>query len=303
VRVVGIGQCSWDYLAVVDSFPQVDTKAEVSDWQEQGGGPVATALVALARLGLSCDFFGIVGDDPAGDKIRTSFCSEGIGTTGLLTRVNATSQTAFIAIERGTASRTIFWQRPSGKPLLPAELPAGFLSGCNFLLLDGLLTEASLWAARQARESGVPVMLDAGRNRPGMLETAGMCDYVVASEQFARDLGWDGTGEGIAAIAVGIGSEVLTVTRGNLGSITWHDGEIITVPAFPVAAIDTTGAGDVFHGGYIFGLLRGMELSDTIRFASAVAALKCSRIGGRAGIPGTSAVIRFLSQHGIMLQL
>ena len=303
VRVVGIGQCSWDYLAVVDSFPTVDTKAEVHEWQEQGGGPVATALVTLARLGIPCDFFGIVGDDSAGDKIRSSFHSEGIDTTGLLTRENATSQTAFIAVELDTACRTIFWQRPSGKPLLPAELPDGFLSGCNFLLLDGLLTEASLWAARQAREHGIPVMLDAGRNRPGMLETAGMCDYVVASEQFALDLGWDGTSEGLAAIAVSIGSEVLTVTRGTQGSMTWHDGEIITVPAFPVTAIDTTGAGDVFHGGYIFGLLRGMELPDTIRFASAVAALKCSRIGGRAGIPDENSVIKFLARYGILLQL
>jgi ribokinase len=303
VRVVGIGQCSWDYLAVVDSFPAADTKAEVHEWQEQGGGPVATALVALARLGIPCDFSGIVGDDAEGDKIRASFLAEGVETTGLLTREKTTSQKAFIAIERHTARRTIFWQRPSGRPLRPEELRADLLNECHFLLLDGLLTEASLCAARQARDNGVPVMLDAGRNRPGMLETAKMCDYVVASEQFALDLGWDGTGEGLSAIAVGIGSEVFTVTRGALGSMTWHGGGILTVPAFPVAAVDTTGAGDVFHGGYIFGILQGLALPDTIRFASAVSALKCTRIGGRAGIPTLSETLGFLKQNGIPLRL
>ncbi len=303
MRVVGIGQCSWDYLAVVDSFPAVDTKVEVRDWQEQGGGPVATALVALTRLGIPCDFYGITGDDPEGEKIRGSLLAEGVSTTGLLTRENAASQTAFIAIEEGTASRTIFWRRPSGMPLLPDELPHGFLDPCDFLLLDGLLAEASLFAARQARERGVPVMLDAGRSRPGMLETARHCDYVVASEQFALDLGWDGTTHGLHALAVSVGPGVFTVTRGNLGSITWHDGELIAIPAFPVAAVDTTGAGDVFHGGYIFGLLRGMDLADTIRFASAMAAMKCTRLGGRAGIPGEQEVAGFLERHGIRIRL
>lgn len=303
MRVVGIGQCSWDYLAEVDSYPVVDSKVEVRDWQEQGGGPVATALVALARFGIPCDFYGIVGDDPEGDKIRRSLLEEGISTAGLLTRMNAASQIAFIAVEGGTASRTIFWRRPTGMPLLPAELQPGFLDSSDFLLLDGLLADASLFAAFEARKRGVPIMLDAGRNRPGMLETAGLCDYVVASEQFALDLGWDGATGGIHALAAAVGAGVFTVTRGSLGSITWHDGEIITIPAFPVAAVDTTGAGDVFHGGYIFGLLQGMNLADTIRYASAAAAMKCTRIGGRAGIPNHREVVCFLARHGIRIEV
>lgn len=298
MRVVGIGQCSWDYLAVVDSFPEVDTKTEVRDWQEQGGGPVATALVTLARLGIPCDFYGIIGDDTEGAKIRNSLVADGVSTTGLLTRENAASQTAFIAIEGCTANRTIFWRRPTGNPLLPDELPNGFLDSCDFLLLDGLLAESSQFAALRARELGVPVMLDAGSNRPGMLETARLCDYVVAAERFALDLGWDGTSAGLQSLAVALGSRVLTVTMGNRGSITWHEGTIIEMPAFRIAAVDTTGAGDVFHGGYIYGLLRGMGPAETIRFASAMAAIKCTRIGGRAGIPNASEVFSFLARHG-----
>lgn len=298
MRVVGIGQCAWDYLAVVDSFPMVDTKQEVLEWQEQGGGPAATALVTLARLGIPCEFFGITGDDPEGERIRESLLSEGIEFRNSIIRCNASSQTAFIAIERGSGTRTIFWRRPSGDPLLPEELPADCLDGCDFLLLDGLMSEVSLFAAHRARELGIPVMLDAGRVRPGMVELAGLCDYLVAAEQFALDLGWDGQPENFLSTARKLAAPVVTITLGKQGSVTFREDEIIPVPAFSVESVDTTGAGDVFHGGYLFGILRGLALTDTIRFASAVAALKCTRIGGRAGIPHLAEALRFLAEKG-----
>jgi sulfofructose kinase len=302
MRVVGIGQCSWDYLAVVDSFPASDTKAEVSDWQEQGGGPAATALVTLARLGVPCDFHGVVGDDQEGEKIRKSLISEGVGISCLVTRLNALSQKAFIAIEKSTAKRTIYWERPSGPPLLPEELPGSLFNDCSFLLLDGLMSEVSLFAANRARTLGIPIMLDAGKVRPGMLEIAGLCDYLVASEQFALDLGWDGNPADFQDHANRLGAAVVTITLGGQGSITYRGSEIILTRAFQVDALDTTGAGDVFHGAYIFGLLRGLDLTDTILFASAVAALKCRRIGGRTGIPDKAESLQFLAENGITMQ-
>ncbi|HOP41068.1 MAG TPA: PfkB family carbohydrate kinase [Geobacteraceae bacterium] len=303
MRVVGIGQCSWDYLATLDTFPAVDTKKEVGDWQEQGGGPVATALVALSRLGISCNFHGAIGDDPEGRKIRESLHGEGVETAGLMVRKHAVSQKAFIAIERGSAKRTIFWQRPTGTPLLAEELPETFLDDCGFLLLDGLMADVSLFAARTARKRGIPVMLDAGKVRPGMLEVAAHCDYVVASEQFALDLGWDGIADSFREEAGRLRAPVVTITLGERGSITFQDGDTMTIPAFPVDALDTTGAGDVFHGGYIFGLLHGLALADTIRFASAAAAMNCTGIGGRSGIPGLTEALDFLATRGFILQL
>jgi len=303
MRVVGIGQCSWDYLGTIDAYPHPDTKQEVREWQEQGGGPVATALVALARMGIPCDFCGIVGDDLEGDRIRRSLREEGIGTDGLLARKGAISQKAFIAVEIGCGSRTIFWARPSGGPLLPQELQPEFLDGCSFVHLDGLLTEVSLYAAGEARKRGIPVMLDAGKMRPGMLEIASVCDYVVAARQFALDLGWDGTPDGLFPLSDRLGPAVFTVTLGNRGSFTRCGDRIIHIPAFPVPEVDTTGAGDVFHGGFIFGLLKGLDLADTIRFASALAALKCTRIGGRAGIPPLEETASFLKRNGWSLPL
>jgi sulfofructose kinase len=296
--VAGIGQCSLDYLAVIDIYPQVDTKKEVLEWVEQGGGPVATALVALSRLGIPCRFYGVTGDDYAGKKIKQSLINEGIDVKGLIAREKAISQLAFIAIEKGTARRTIFWKRPSGEALREEELGADFLESTGFLLLDGLMKDVSIYAAKKANAINIPVMLDAGRARPGMLETARLSDYVVASEEFANDLGWDLNSEVLQKEKEKLGVRSLTVTMGERGSITFSNSEFFQIPAFTVKAVDATGAGDVFHGGYIYGILQGWDIRDTITFASALAAMKCTKIGGRTGIPDLSGVIKFLKDQG-----
>lgn len=299
--VAGIGQCSWDYLAVVNVYPLVDTKKEVIEWQEQGGGPVATALVTLSRLGIQCRFYGVTGDDYAGEKIKHSLISDDIDVRGLVKRERTTSQIAFIAIEKGTAKRTIFWKRPSGEAFKKEELGSDFLEGVNFLLLDGLMKDVSLYAATRARENNVPIMLDAGRARTGMLEIAKISDYVVASEEFAEYLGWRFTQEALQHEKEKLGVKVLTLTLGEKGSITVSDDQFFRVPAFMVKTVDTTGAGDVFHGGYIYGLLQNWDLKDTVIFASALAGMKCTRIGGRSGIPKLNEVKEFLLEKGYVI--
>ncbi len=299
MAVVGIGQCAWDILAMVDTIPQVDTKKEVLLWEEQGGGPVATALATLSHLGVPCRFHGIIGDDREGAAIRQSLREEGVYVSGLVTRSNASSQTAFIVIEKSAATRTIFWKRPTGEPLSPEELPRDFLEGADFLLLDGLMKDVSLFAARWAKEAGIPVVLDAGRVREGTLELARLSDYVVGSEEFARELCWR---DDAAQFKIEIKKHsfgITTITLGAQGSVTYADDKVIIIPAFPVETVDTTGAGDVFHGGYIYGLLRKWNLEATVRFASAVAAMKCRKVGGRSGIPRPAEVQQFLEERGI----
>jgi len=188
MNVVGLGQCSLDHIFVVDSFPVPDSKKEVVEWTICGGGPVATALVSLARLGVNCSFHGIAGDDESGKKIEESLRIENVGVKGLIIRPGANSQVAFITVEKESGKRTIFWKRPSGRPLTPEEIPEDFLDNADFLLLDGLMAEASIYTAKRAQEKNIPVMLDAGKMRKGMLELASMCDYVVASEEFGREL-------------------------------------------------------------------------------------------------------------------
>jgi ribokinase len=297
MAVVGIGQCSWDYLAEVDSYPPKNTKKEVLRWEEQGGGPVATALVTLSRLGIPSRFHGIVGADDAGEKIRQSLAKENIGVSGLLKRDGARSQRAFIAIEKTSGTRTIFWKRPSGKELAPDELGSSLLEKDDFVLLDGLMGDVSLYATEKAKRMHIPVMLDAGRLRAGMMDIASRCDYVVASEEFAKELGWNDNATHFRQKVHKLGFRVTTITLGERGSVTFLGDEIIEVPAFRVDVVDTTGAGDVFHGGYIYGLLQGWNIKRCLKFASAAAALKCREIGGRAGIPSLSEVMRFLEEQ------
>ena len=293
MKVIGLGQCSLDNLFIIDSFPAPDTKKEIIEHETAGGGPVATALVGLSRLGIACDFYGITGDDEAGSKIRESLRVENVNINGLIKRTGTASQVAFIAIEKQSGKRTIFWKRPSADPLRPDELPDSFPEGADFLLIDGLMTEVSIHAARKAREKNIPVMLDAGSIREGMIELARLSDYVVCSEEFAREF-TDSTGplEPVKAILQmqSLGARAATITLGEKGSITVCRDDIFRTPAFSVDVVDTTGAGDVFHGGYIYGLLQKWDIRKVARFASAFAALKCRKLGGRAGMPGLKEV-------------
>lgn len=297
MKVVGIGQCALDNLFIIDSFPVPDTKKEVLEWTIAGGGPVATALASLSRLGVECDFHGITGDDEAGEKIRTSLLTENVHINGLISRPGSDSQVAFIAVEKESGKRTIFWKRPSAAPLTPDELPDNFLDRADFLHIDGLMHEASVHAVKKARKRNIPVMLDAGRMRENMMELAHMCDYVVGSEEFAREFSGSDSFEPEKVIRQmeTFGAKAVTITLGEKGSITLSDNKIFTTPAFTVDVVDTTGAGDVFHGGYIYGLLQKWDIMEVVRFASAFAALKCRKLGGREGIPELKETMDFLN--------
>ncbi len=302
MKVVGLGQCAFDNLFTIDSFPAPDTKKEIIEYETAGGGPVATALVSLSRLGVDCSYYGIAGDDEAGEKIRQSLEFDGINTDGLIKRPNSHSQVAFIAIEKDTGKRNIFWKRPSGAPYSPDELPDDFLDHTDILHTDGLMAEASIYAAKQAIKKNIPVVVDAGRIREGMLELADLCNYFVCSEEFAREFeGKSASFDPEKAIQKmnSIKAETVTITLGSKGSITRNNNNIFKTPAFNVNVVDTTGAGDVFHGGYIYGLLNKWDIKKVVNFASAFAALKCTKLGGRDGIPELSKVFTLLTSSNI----
>lgn len=292
MKVAGLGQCSLDFIASLPRFPKEDTKMEALGLTVQGGGPVATALVSLSRLGARTYFMGVVSKDSAGGEIIEGLKDEGVDVSRLKVRRAGDSQRAFILVNGKTGSRTILWKRPSAPMLKPAELRTEFIKGKDMLLLDGLMIRASLKAARIAKRLQIPVMLDAGRMREGMMELASLSDYIVASEEFSKDIS-NRPEDTLRKLAL-LHPKAVTVTLGERGSLTWHDGEVFRTPAFKVKAVDSTGAGDVFHGGYIYALLRGWDLRKTLLFSSAFAALKCRTPGGRAGIPGLNETLRFM---------
>ncbi len=290
-QVVGLGQCAIDYLGVVDRYPKIDTKKRLRKFEIQGGGPVATALVGLSRWGISTSFIGKVSDDDFGKFITKGLLDAGVDVSGLVVEPGKNSQFAFIAVEQNTGHRNIFWTRGDTKPLMESEINWEQIGQARILHLDGLMMEASLAAARYAKKRGITIVLDAGSLKEGMLDLAGLSDYLITSEKFAEKyIGEHNPRKAVRQMYGKLGPRVVGVTLGKLGSITMSDQGLYTLPAYSVPVEDTTGAGDIFHGGFIYGVLRGWGVEQTVKFATAAAGLKCRKLGGRTSIPDLTEI-------------
>ena len=288
-EVVGVGHAAVDYLGVVPRYPEADAKIELEEFSLQGGGPVATALVTLSTLGIETAFVGVISDDDFGLFIRQGLREVGVDTSCLVVVPGQVSPMSFIAVERSSGRRTIFYTRGDVPSMSPEQLPLDRIAAARVLHVDGLQMEAQIAAARYARQNGVTVVYDAGSPRPGMDELIAATDVLVASERFAAEVGGGALAESLKALqARGPNSVVITI--GEDGSVGMEDGETYILPAIPIEAVDTTGAGDVYHGAFIYGLLQGWDLRERMRFANAAAGLKCRMLGGRAGIPERSQI-------------
>ena len=282
-HVFGIGQCSLDYIGLISAYPLPDVKCEFSNLTIQGGGPVATALVALKRWGLDCHMAGVTGDDSFGAQIAASLREEDIDTNGLTTRPKGISQFAFVVSEPQRARRTIFWQRPTGRALQPEEIDVDLLLKSSALHVDGLFPEASIFACRKAKEAGIPVIVDAGTLREGMPEIAKFSDCFVTSETFSN--AFAETHQETCQKLADMGIRLTGVTLGARGYLALIDGRFIYREAYPVNAIDTTGCGDVFHAGLTYGIVHGWNAEKSLDLGAWAAGLVSTQIGGRSGIP------------------
>lgn len=295
IQVIGLGQACLDCLAGIPSYPPEDDKVELSDIQFQCGGPASTALVTLARLDIPTAFFGSISDDPYGVEILKGLNNESIETSHLKITPGYTSQFAFIAITEKSGNRTIFWHRGSVPPLKPADVDLRSYSGAKILHLDDVMIEASMAAVHEAKNIGLKVVMDAGTMREGTGELASLVDILIASQKFAESLSGPGVSPEVALDDLRqLGPKEVVITLGSEGSIGWDGEKVIYQKAFPVEAKDTTGAGDVYHGAYIYGQLQGWNMAACMHFASAVSAIKCKEIGARKGIPHMDEVRAFM---------
>jgi ribokinase len=294
-EVVGVGHCAADYLGVVEAYPAVDSKIELSQFSMQGGGPVATALVTLSTLGVETSFIGKISDDEFGRFIHQGLRESGVDTRGLVIEPGFVSPFSFIAVESRTGKRTVFWTRGDLPPLLPQQVRLDVVESARVLHVDGLAIEAQLHAARHARARGITVVFDAGSPREGMDELLGCCDVLIASERFAAEYGGGALGESLKALRAR-GPKTVVITIGSDGSVGIEGEETYVAPAHEVEAVDTTGAGDVYHGAFIYGMLRGMKFRERMHFANVAAALKCRALGGRAGIPTLEEIDREMGE-------
>ncbi len=296
--VVGLGFCSLDDLGLVPHLPRLDEGTPLLDVSRQGGGPVAQALVTLARLGAATGFVGRLGDDDVGHQIRAEMTAEGVDLSRVQVVPDATSARCIILVDQPSGKRSICASRGTAGEVPVAGLDLAYLCSGRFLHLDGSHGEAALVAARAARAAGVGVCLDAGTPDPRQFALVPLIEILIVGERFAAAAAPDGDVRTGAACLRALGPRIVVVTRGEHGSLTETADGTFHTPGFRVPVVDTTGAGDVFHGAYLFGLLRGWELDDVAEFASASAALKCRMLGGRAGIPTLAEVVAFLREHG-----
>ncbi|MFO8091059.1 MAG: PfkB family carbohydrate kinase [Desulfatiglandaceae bacterium] len=298
VKVVGFGQASFDFLGQLSRYPQEDHKCELKDLATGCGGPAATAMVTLSRLGVQTSFIGAVGDDRFGAEIIRFLETEKVDISFLKSIPGCMSQLAFIAVT-AAGSRTIFWHRGTVPSPEPSEIDLSPFTGARVLHLDGLKIEASIAAARQAKSMGITVVLDAGTFREGTDLLLPLVDILIASERFAVPLVGVGKASDAEAIKtlVSFGPTQVVITQGARGSVGFDGGEIIHQTAFNVKAVDTTGAGDVYHGAYIYRFLEGEDIAGCMKFASAAAAYKCTVSGNLKGVPHLEQVLEIMNHE------
>lgn len=297
--VVGMGDAAMDVLAVVERLPALDEKIHALEMDRQGGGPVATALTVVARMGFRAAFAGQVGDDFAGQFIIDEFKREGIDLRGEVVHPRTESQISLILVDRPTAKRTVVSGRGKLAEALCDRLRHEMSRKGKILHVDGYDMDAAICFADECKMAGGIVVYDAGSVKEGSPELLARTDVAVVSRAFADKMFGHQDWEAACRALTEMGPSYAGVTLGGEGAVGLDGEDFFEVPAFKVEPlVDTTGAGDVFHGALDVGILNGWDFKTCMTFASAVAAMKCRRLGGRAGIPTFEEATAFLNERG-----
>lgn len=282
----------------VREFPPLGGKERLLSSEMQAGGQVATALVTCQRLGLQTRYFGKVGDDLAGRFQLASLKREGVDTRFVRVARRTPNQIGIIIVDQKSGERTVFWDRHPNLAITPRELDAAAIRSAQALHLDGCDVEACCQAARWARAAGIPVVADLDTVYKKVERLFPLLDYLIASANFPPAFtGIDDPLLALKSMAREFKIPVAGVTLGHDGALIYSDGRVLYSPGFAVKAVDTTGAGDVFHGALVYGLLEGWDIGKTLDFSNAMAALNCTRLGARGGI-ATRAAAEELMANG-----
>lgn len=287
--IVGVGLNATDTLIPLPFFPASGAKVEFHSASILPGGQVASAMIACQRWGLQTRYVGKLGDDSAAALHRTEFAKAGVDTR-LITAPGCASQQAFILVE-DSGERTVLWKRDDRLILRPAELQREWIVDARALHLDGHDTAAALTAATWARAAGIPVIADLDNLYPGVEALLEKIDYLIVSRNIPGQLTHtSGLKDALIKMQQRCGCRLTAATLGEEGVLAWDGRNFACAPAFQVNVVDTTGAGDIFHAGFIYGLLQEWSLPRTLDFACAAAALNCTGHGARGGIRSVSDI-------------
>ncbi len=283
--VVGVGLNATDTLLLLPKFPAYAGKVPFTEEILSPGGQVASAMVACANLGLRVKYIGTVGDDERGRIQMDSLLGQGINLDHVQLRQNCPNQSAYILIDHTTGERTVLWRRLDCLRIDPQEITPEQITCARLLHIDGHDTLAVAKAAEIARANKIPVTVDVDTIYPGFDKVLPNVDYLISSSEFPA--GWTGEQDHFKALELiqkQYGMRVAAMTLGADGALARIDGKYVYSPAFVVNCVDTTGAGDVFHGAFCYAVLQGLPIREALDLSNAMAALNCTAIGARGGI-------------------
>lgn len=298
---VGFGLNAVDHLILVPEYPAFDTKTRLLEHKLSAGGQTATAMVALKRLGLKTAYAGRFGSDPEGQFGLSTVKDEGVNIDYVEVIPDSSTQIAFITIEARSGERTIVWDRDERLAYKAHEAPRDFGSQGRILHLDAHDPPACAVVAKDARDAGTIVSADIDNIYEGLPQLLPLVDVLVGSKDFPRRLtGIAEPEKALVELQNRYGFRLVGMTLGDRGALVYCDGQFIEASAYPApgGCKDTTGAGDAFHAGLLFGFLQGEDIETSLRLGNAVAAIKCSALGARPGLPTKPQLDEFMGSVG-----
>ena len=293
---VGFGLNAVDHLIVVPEYPAFDTKMRLLEHKQSAGGQTATAMVALRRLGLTTAYAGRFGSDPEGQFGLETLKADGVNVDFAEVVPGARNQIAFITIDARTGERTIVWDRDERLAYKPDEAPVELGPMGRVLHLDAHDPPACVRVAKAAKESGTIVSADIDNVYDGLPELLPLIDILIGSKEFPhRVTGISDERAALVELHARFGCSVVGMTIGAAGAVVYCEGQFVESRGYqaPGRCRDTTGAGDAFRGGFLYGFLTGEDLETSLKFANAVAAMKCSALGARTALPTRSELEKF----------
>ncbi|MDR2648968.1 MAG: carbohydrate kinase family protein [Clostridiales bacterium] len=298
--IVGLGAALLDYLVNLPRIPSGEGGAAVNEIFCQGGGNVASAMAASARLGKRSGMMAKVGGDAIGNAIINDFQYNGVDTSHII-QCEGTSTLVVAVSEVELGTRKFLFKKGDIGPLTPEELDYSYIASAKILHIENAADPATIAAARYAKSHNVTVSIDAAGYYKELLDLAPLIDIFIASEFFYLEMfrGHEDDYEGNLKEIAKMGPGVVWVTQGARGCVGYSAGRFYKLSSFDVAVKDTTGAGDVFHGAYLAAVLEGLPPDECARYASAVSAVKCMYVGGRTGLPNRHILERFLSDGAV----
>jgi len=291
--VIGIGRSCMDHLALLEAMPRIDSKVPMVRYRMVGGGQTATAMVALSRLGLKAAYIGKVGDDAGGRLVVDGLEKEGVDTSGVILERGVPTPIALIFVDGETGRRTIAYLDSMNDGLTLDRVDVEKILSARCLLIDPQETLLGVQISGEAKRRGVTIIYDAEHMVEGFREMLSCCDYVIGSEDVIEVVGGNCPEEALEKL-FSRGPQAAVITLGERGCVAVSSEGFIRKPAFSVDVVDTTAAGDAFHAGFAYSVLKGWDIEKTLEFSNAMGALACRSLGGRESLPALEEVWNLL---------